>query len=105
MKEILQLKGLDCAACAAELEKQISAIDGIDAASIAFVSQKLTIEYQTDEAKAAALAMANAFEEVCVVDGTQTIQPKKKSLDKRWWEILVSACLLTAAMIWRQLIT
>lgn len=99
MKEILQLNGLDCAACATELEKQISCIEGINAASIAFVSQKLTIDYQTEQAKQAAIATANAFEEVRVVEDTQVTGQKKKTLDKKWWEILLAACLLTAGIL------
>ena len=49
MKKTVQLKGLDCAHCAAELEEQISKIAGVGAASVAFVNQKLTVEYDTEE--------------------------------------------------------
>ncbi|MBQ7924473.1 MAG: cadmium-translocating P-type ATPase [Clostridia bacterium] len=68
MKKTLQLQGLDCAACAAELEREIAEIDGISSASIAFVNQKLTLEYDTDEALQKAIYAANHFEEVRVLD-------------------------------------
>jgi copper chaperone CopZ len=44
MKYKFKIKGLDCANCAAELEREIKKIDGIDDASISFMSEKLIIE-------------------------------------------------------------
>ena len=44
MKYKFKIKGLDCANCAAELEREIKKIDGIDEASISFMSEKLIIE-------------------------------------------------------------
>ncbi len=71
MKKTIQLQGLDCAACAAELEREIAAITGVSSASIAFVNQKLTIEYETDEALTQAIERANHFEEVRVLEENQ----------------------------------
>lgn len=68
MRKTLQLQGLDCAACAAELEREIAKIEGVSLASIAFVNQKLTIEYETEEALQKAIDKANRFEEVRVVE-------------------------------------
>ena len=45
MKTRFKIKGLDCANCAAELERAINKIDGIDNASISFMTEKLEIEY------------------------------------------------------------
>ena len=44
MKYKFKIKGLDCANCAAELERKIKKINGIDDASISFMSEKLIIE-------------------------------------------------------------
>ena len=44
MKYKFKIKGLDCANCAAELEREIKKINGIDDASISFMSEKLIIE-------------------------------------------------------------
>lgn len=68
MKHILQLKGLDCAACAAELEEEIAATEGVSFASVSFVNQKLTVECESEEALAAVKDKANHFEEVEVVE-------------------------------------
>ncbi len=81
MKKELRLRGLDCAACAAELENELSSIEGISAVSVAFVSQKLTIEYDSKAALQRAIAKANAFEEVRVVmenDGGMSASNAKK---------------------------
>ena len=40
MKKTLQLKGLDCAACAGELEEEIAATAGVSFVSVTFVNQK-----------------------------------------------------------------
>ena len=44
MKKIYRLKDLDCANCAAKMERNINKIDGVKEASVNFMSQKLTIE-------------------------------------------------------------
>jgi len=49
MKAKFKIKGLDCANCAAELERRIQKIDGIDNASISFMMERLEIEF--DEGK------------------------------------------------------
>jgi len=43
-KKVLILEGLDCANCAAKIEAQIKGIDGVNNATVDFVSKKLTIE-------------------------------------------------------------
>ena len=44
MKYKFKIKGLDCANCAAELERKIKKIDGIEDASISFMSERLVIQ-------------------------------------------------------------
>lgn len=44
MKKIFKLEDLDCANCAAKMERAIAKIDGVDLATVNFMSQKLTIE-------------------------------------------------------------
>ena len=70
MKKTLQLKGLDCAACAGELEEEIAATAGVSFVSVTFVNQKLTVEYDTEETLALVKHKANHFEEVEVVEET-----------------------------------
>lgn len=44
MKVKFKIKGIDCANCAAELERAIQKIDGIDSASLSFMTERLVIE-------------------------------------------------------------
>ena len=44
MKKVYRLKDLDCANCAAKMERGIAKIDGVQNASVSFMSQKLTLE-------------------------------------------------------------
>ena len=44
MKYNFKIKGLDCANCAAELERAIQKIDGVNEATISFMTEKLVIE-------------------------------------------------------------
>lgn len=48
MKKVFKLQDLDCANCAAKMERGILKLDGVTAASVSFMSQKLTVE--ADEA-------------------------------------------------------
>lgn len=45
MKIKFKIKGLDCANCANQLEREIQKIDGIISASISFMSERMTIEF------------------------------------------------------------
>lgn len=44
MKKTYELEDLDCAACAAKMERKISKIKGIDSVEVNFLTQKMTIE-------------------------------------------------------------
>ena len=44
MKKVFKLIDLDCANCAAKMERGINKIDGVENATVSFMSQKLTIE-------------------------------------------------------------
>ena len=48
MKKIIALQDLDCANCAAKMETAISKIDGVNSASVNFMTQKMIIDI-TDE--------------------------------------------------------
>ena len=45
MKVKFKIKGLDCANCAADLERAIQKVDGIESANINFMTEKMEIEY------------------------------------------------------------
>ena len=44
MKKTFLLAGLDCPNCAAEIERNVRAIDGVIDASVSFITPKMTIE-------------------------------------------------------------
>lgn len=49
MKRVYKLEDLDCANCAAKMERAINKIDGVQAASVSFMAQRLSVE--ADEAR------------------------------------------------------
>ena len=51
MKRVYKLEGLDCADCAAKLEKKLAAIDGITSANINFMTLKCTLEAEAEAEK------------------------------------------------------
>lgn len=57
MKKIFRLEGLECANCAAKMEKEISKLDGVKEATVNFMSTKLTIE--ADEKKMEEIILAS----------------------------------------------
>ena len=44
MKKVFRLENLDCANCAAKMERGIQKISGVTYARVSFLTQKLTIE-------------------------------------------------------------
>lgn len=44
MRKVFKLDNLDCANCAAKMEEAIKKIDGVQSASMRFMTQKLVIE-------------------------------------------------------------
>ena len=49
MKKTYRMQNLDCANCAAKMERAIQKLDGVETASVSFMAQKLVIEL--DETK------------------------------------------------------
>lgn len=44
MKKKLNVCGLDCAKCAADFEYAINKIDGVNSASVSFITQKILLD-------------------------------------------------------------
>ncbi len=49
MKKIFEVEGLDCAHCAAKIEKAISELDGVDEVTVSFLTQKITLDAEDDK--------------------------------------------------------
>lgn len=48
MRKVFKLEDLDCANCAAKMEDAINRIDGVEKATMSFMTQKLTIVADDD---------------------------------------------------------
>lgn len=44
MKKVFKLEDLDCANCAAKMERAIAKIDGVNAVTVSFMTQRLSID-------------------------------------------------------------
>lgn len=44
MKKAFKMIDLDCANCAAKMEREIAKIDGVSSVNISFLAQKMTLE-------------------------------------------------------------
>lgn len=48
MKKIMKIKNLDCANCAADVEKQVAKLDGVISCKVNFLTQKFTLEAEDE---------------------------------------------------------
>ena len=46
MKKIVKLEGLCCANCAAKIEEEVKKLDGVESASLSFMTQRMTLEVE-----------------------------------------------------------
>lgn len=49
MKKNFKLEGLDCANCAAKIEKNVKKLDGVTDATVSFFAQKLVLEAEDEK--------------------------------------------------------
>ena len=45
MKKTWKLRDLDCANCAAKMERAIGALEGVEKATVSFMTQKMKVEF------------------------------------------------------------
>lgn len=67
MSNVFKISGLDCANCARELEEEIEKLDGVNAVSVDFMGQKVTVDCG-EETLLKVKDICNRFEEVKVVE-------------------------------------
>lgn len=71
MRKVFKMKNLDCANCASKIEEAISKIEGVESATVAFMTQRLTItcdEKKLDEIiEKAEKACKKIDDEVCII--------------------------------------
>lgn len=64
MKKTFRLEGLDCAHCAAKIEKKVKALEGVQDATVSFLAQKLVLEAADDRFDEIAHAVAELVHRV-----------------------------------------
>ena len=64
MKKTFSMENLDCANCAAKMEKAILKIDGVQSATVSFFAQKLVLEAEDDKWDAFVKAACEAVRRV-----------------------------------------
>ncbi len=68
MKKTYSLEELDCANCAAKMERKIKKLKGVDSVEISFMAQKITLEAPDeifDEAASEAAKLISKVEPDC----------------------------------------
>lgn len=43
MRKVVKVKNIDCASCTSKIEREVGQIDGVESASMNFMTQRLTI--------------------------------------------------------------
>jgi len=68
IKRTIRISGLDCAACASELEEILNKIEGVNSCSVSFVNQTIIADCANEEAISKIKKEASSFEEVKVIE-------------------------------------
>ncbi len=98
-RRVIQIKNLDCAACAAELQEELEAIEGIGEPSVDFINQRVSLSYADQNALKKAIDTISHFEEVEIVDGGTAAAEKKERHLKELISIAVSALFFIPAFV------
>ncbi len=110
MNKTIKIKGLDCAACAAELEEELNKIDGVSAASVSFMGQKIELVYETEKALESAIFSVSHFEDVKIIDEIQASKDvgryalNEKNHKIEWLFIALSALGLIVGLIFEHFV-
>ncbi len=63
MKKVIRIKNLDCANCAASLERAVAKIDGVRSVNVSFVGEKMVLDFdENKDVLAKVRAVANKLE-------------------------------------------
>lgn len=65
MVKIIKMENLDCANCAAKMERKIAALEGVNSVTISFMAQKMILDVQDNRVDA---VLASAVKAVKSVD-------------------------------------
>ncbi len=96
MQKIIRIKNLDCAACAAELSEELNGIAGISGAVADFVTQRVTLDYEGEEALEKAIDAITHFEDVELDEGGRATRERHL---KEILSIALSALCFVPALV------
>lgn len=99
MKRVLKITGLDCAGCAAKLERNLGKIAGVRKATVSFVNQKIIVEFDTEEALEKIINTVSSFEEVKIVNDGGRVEPNAEKHKKEWFLIACSVALFLVGFL------
>jgi len=100
MKKILHIENLDCPVCAEALQSDLSKVKGVNAVSVDYVTQTITLDTDNEETVQKVIKKTNKFEEVRVLEEGSTL--KKDGKRKEWLTIFLSALLFIAGILTEQ---
>ncbi len=64
MVKIIKMENLDCANCAAKMERKIAALEGVNSVTISFMAQKMILDVQDNRVDAVLAAAVKAVKSV-----------------------------------------
>lgn len=99
MTKRLRLKNLDCANCAAELERRLGKVQGVRRARVDFARQSLFLDCESEETFSAALQAVRGFENVQIVEETERGEEKKHVRFEACSIAFAAACLLAGLVL------
>ncbi len=67
MKKTYKLQDLDCANCAAKMERAIAKIKGVNEVSVSFIAQKMILDIESEEIMDEVLRVIRKVEPDCTV--------------------------------------
>lgn len=67
MKKTYKLQDLDCANCAAKMERAIAKIKGVNEVSVSFIAQKMILNIESEEIMDEVLRVIRKVEPDCTV--------------------------------------
>lgn len=97
MHKIIKVRNLHCAACAAELQEELAAADGLNEVSVDFVTQRIALDYDAPASLARAIDMIVHFDKVEIIDGNAPVKGERHL--KELISIVISALCFVPALV------
>ena len=79
MKKVYRMKDLDCANCAAKMERGIAKINGVKECSVNFMLQRLSLEIDDSADLATVLGEVKAVVKNLIIDAIEKIRRENES--------------------------